>query len=160
MCAYCLSIVTQCFRYRHDPEERSADYTWGILRCMTGSSMCCELCSLIDAKLTKADRNNSLQWKHAEGVKSTPYTSSSDLRLVLAGESNLKIRRPVNLRQDTPSNAQEAVNLNAVLTCERPNPDLHTFLGKLAFHPSTGMPSPCWRLRPHCKLTYKIACHR
>lgn len=59
--------------------------------------------------------------------------------LMPAGESNLKIRRPVNLKKDTPNNAQEAVDLNAVLTCEPPNPDLHTFLGKLTFHPSSGV---------------------
>ena len=55
-----------------------------------------------------------------------------------AGESNLKIRRPVNLRDDTPNNVHEAVDLNAILTCEPPNPDLHTFLGKFTFQPKTG----------------------
>lgn len=58
---------------------------------------------------------------------------------MFVGETNLKIRRPVNLKQDTPNDAREAALLRAVCQCEPPNPDLHTFLGKLTFQSPTGI---------------------
>ena len=43
------------------------------------------------------------------------------------------------MKQDTPNDGTDAVRLRAVLQCEPPNPDLHTFLGKLTYHSNSGL---------------------
>jgi hypothetical protein len=55
-----------------------------------------------------------------------------------AGESNLKIRRPVDIHADIPNSAVEAHCLLGILSCEQPNPDLHTFIGNFTYCPSSG----------------------
>ena len=52
-----------------------------------------------------------------------------------AGESNLKIRRPVDIQADIPDSALEAKTLTGNLSCEPPNSDLHNFLGNFAYRP-------------------------
>ncbi|BDA48078.1 probable phospholipid-transporting ATPase 7 [Coccomyxa sp. Obi] len=56
----------------------------------------------------------------------------------LDGESNLKIRRPVDIKGDMPKSAVEAKQLLGVLSCETPNPDLHNFIGNFSYRPSSG----------------------
>ena len=48
-----------------------------------------------------------------------------------AGESNLKVRRPVDLRENAPAEEAEVMRLRATLTCEPPNDKLHTFRGRV-----------------------------
>ncbi len=67
---------------------------------------------------------------------------SDKLFVMVQGESNLKIRRPVDIKGDMPKNAVEAKNLLGVLSCETPNPDLHNFVGNFTYRPSSGK-SPC-----------------
>lgn len=55
-----------------------------------------------------------------------------------AGESNLKIRRPVDIKEDMPSSAVEAKLLLGVLACEMPNADLHNFNGNYCYRPASG----------------------
>ena len=55
-----------------------------------------------------------------------------------AGESNLKIRRPVDIQADIPSSALEAKKLLGILSCEPPNSDLHNFIGNFAYQPKAG----------------------
>ena len=50
----------------------------------------------------------------------------------LDGESNLKVRRPVDLRDDAPASEADALALAGLLTVEPPNADLHHFKGRLA----------------------------
>eukprot|EP00884_Botryococcus_braunii_P012316 jgi/Botrbrau1/21085/Bobra.0144s0083.1 len=56
----------------------------------------------------------------------------------LDGESNLKIRRPVDIREDIPHNEAAAARLQGLLRCERPNPNLHYFVGKFTYRPLSG----------------------
>ena len=56
----------------------------------------------------------------------------------VAGESNLKIRRPVDIQADIPSSAVEAKKLLGILSCEPPNSDLHNFIGNFAYQPKAG----------------------
>ena len=58
--------------------------------------------------------------------------------MVIAGESNLKIRRPVDIQADIPSSAVEARKLLGILSCEPPNSDLHNFVGNFAYQPKAG----------------------
>ena len=53
----------------------------------------------------------------------------------LDGESNLKIRRPADLRLAAPSTRSEVASLTALLTCEPPNNDLHHFAGRIVAAP-------------------------
>ena len=53
----------------------------------------------------------------------------------LDGESNLKIRRPTDLRLAAPSSRAEVASLTALLTCEPPNNDLHHFAGRIVAAP-------------------------
>ncbi len=64
-------------------------------------------------------------------------------KIIIAGESNLKIRRPVDIQADIPSSAVEAKRLLGILSCEPPNPDLHNFVGNFAFQPRAGMTVAC-----------------
>ncbi len=48
-----------------------------------------------------------------------------------AGESNLKVRRPVDLREDSPAEEAAVMRLRATLTCEPPNDHLHNFRGRI-----------------------------
>lgn len=57
---------------------------------------------------------------------------------IVAGESNLKIRRPVDIQADIPSSALEAKKLLGILSCEPPNSDLHNFIGNFAYQPKAG----------------------
>ena len=63
-----------------------------------------------------------------------------------AGESNLKVRRPVDLREDAPAEEAEVMRLRATLTCEPPNDKLHTFRGRviIAADGGNGARSACW----------------
>jgi len=49
----------------------------------------------------------------------------------LDGESNLKVRRPADLREAAPKTRAAAASLRGILTCEPPNRDLHRFAGRL-----------------------------
>ena len=49
----------------------------------------------------------------------------------LDGESNLKVRRPADLRSAAPRTRAAAAGLRGILTCEPPNRDLHRFAGRL-----------------------------
>ena len=62
-------------------------------------------------------------------------------RLAQAGESNLKIRRPVDIQADMPTSATKAKQLLGILSCEPPNSDLHNFIGNFAYQPVAGAPS-------------------
>ncbi|KAK9806980.1 hypothetical protein WJX72_009386 [[Myrmecia] bisecta] len=48
----------------------------------------------------------------------------------LDGESNLKIRRPVDLKESIPEGPEAVMALEGTLHCEPPNPNLHSFVGK------------------------------
>lgn len=50
-----------------------------------------------------------------------------------AGESNLKIRRPLDLKAGVIGSAAEAHALVGVLRCEPPNPNLHYFAGRFTY---------------------------
>ncbi|KAK9836118.1 hypothetical protein WJX81_002623 [Elliptochloris bilobata] len=56
----------------------------------------------------------------------------------LDGESNLKIRRPVDMKGAMPRSQAEAAELLGLLQCEPPNARLHTFEGRLSFHSLDG----------------------
>jgi phospholipid-transporting ATPase len=58
--------------------------------------------------------------------------------MCVAGESNLKIRRPVDIKGDMPKSAVEAKQLLGLLSCEVPNPDLHKFIGNFSYRPASG----------------------
>lgn len=60
----------------------------------------------------------------------------------LAGESNLKIRRPVDIKDDIPRSAAEAKQLLGILSCEMPNSDLHNFVGNFTYRPKAGTQPP------------------
>jgi magnesium-transporting ATPase (P-type) len=51
----------------------------------------------------------------------------------LDGESNLKIRRPVDLREAAPSEESDVMQIRATLECEPPNANLHKFQGRLLY---------------------------
>ena len=52
----------------------------------------------------------------------------------LDGETNLKIRKPLDLKGVTVSNLAEVMGLNVTLTSEAPNKNLHKFKGKGQIH--------------------------
>ena len=57
----------------------------------------------------------------------------------LDGESNLKIRRPIDLRTgDAQLNDAEVMRLKGVLQCEAPNANLHKFQGRFEADNSDG----------------------
>ncbi|KAK9828339.1 hypothetical protein WJX74_009865 [Apatococcus lobatus] len=49
----------------------------------------------------------------------------------LDGESNLKIKRPVDLGAATPQTPEDVLKLRGELHCEPPNANLHIFVGRL-----------------------------
>lgn len=51
----------------------------------------------------------------------------------LDGESNLKIRRPLDLRDAAPEEDADVLDIHATLECEQPNADLHKFQGRLIY---------------------------
>ena len=51
----------------------------------------------------------------------------------LDGESNLKIRRPLDLRDAAPEEEADVLDLTATLECEQPNANLHKFQGRLMY---------------------------
>ena len=51
----------------------------------------------------------------------------------LDGESNLKIRRPLDLRDAAPEEDADVLDLKATLECEQPNANLHKFQGRLMY---------------------------
>ncbi|DBA65766.1 hypothetical protein WJX79_001197 [Trebouxia sp. C0005] len=51
----------------------------------------------------------------------------------LDGESNLKIRRPVDLKENAPENINEVMKTTGSLQCEIPNANLHHFKGRFQF---------------------------
>jgi len=56
----------------------------------------------------------------------------------LDGETNLKIRKPLDLKQSVaPSVVEEVVNLDLVLKAELPNRNLHKFKGSATIHINT-----------------------
>lgn len=55
----------------------------------------------------------------------------------LDGESNLKIRRPVDLREAAPAEDSDVMEIKASLECEPPNANLHKFQGRLVYKAST-----------------------
>ncbi|KAK9839881.1 hypothetical protein WJX81_008363 [Elliptochloris bilobata] len=56
----------------------------------------------------------------------------------LDGESNLKIRRPLDLKGGVVGSAAEAHALVGVLRCEPPNPNLHYFAGRFTYRAPGG----------------------
>ena len=60
----------------------------------------------------------------------------------LDGENNLKIRRPVDLRDDAPASEAEALGLAGVLTYEAPCANLHHFKGRLRLDGTLAAPPP------------------
>jgi hypothetical protein len=65
----------------------------------------------------------------------TPLTVGRALcGAVAAGESNLKIRRPVDLKGAMPRSSAAAAALVGLLQCEPPNARLHSFEGRLSTH--------------------------
>mmetsp|Transcript_7573 Transcript_7573/g.22355 ORF Transcript_7573/g.22355 Transcript_7573/m.22355 type:complete len:1298 (+) Transcript_7573:304-4197(+) len=48
----------------------------------------------------------------------------------LDGETNLKVRRPLNVKGEAPQSPQEAMAMHATLACEPPNSNLHYFIGR------------------------------
>jgi len=61
---------------------------------------------------------------------------------VRAGESNLKVRKPVDLREDAPAEEAAVMRLRATLTCEPPNDRLHTFRGRVIIAAEGGRRAP------------------
>lgn len=55
----------------------------------------------------------------------------------LDGESNLKIRRPVDLREAAPEEESDVMHIKAALECEPPNANLHKFQGRLVYKAGT-----------------------
>lgn len=55
----------------------------------------------------------------------------------LDGESNLKIRRPVDLREAAPEEESDVMQIKASLECEPPNANLHKFQGRLIYKAGT-----------------------
>eukprot|EP00891_Asterochloris_glomerata_P000836 jgi/Astpho2/836/Aster-00685 len=51
----------------------------------------------------------------------------------LDGESNLKIRRPVDLKESAPQTKEQAMATRGQLQCELPNANLHHFQGRFKF---------------------------
>ena len=51
----------------------------------------------------------------------------------LDGESNLKIRRPLDLRDAAPEEDADVLDIHATLECEQPNANLHKFQGRLIY---------------------------
>eukprot|EP01025_Chloroclados_australasicus_P031044 TRINITY_DN3132_c0_g4_i1.p1 TRINITY_DN3132_c0_g4~~TRINITY_DN3132_c0_g4_i1.p1 ORF type:complete len:1356 (-),score=176.40 TRINITY_DN3132_c0_g4_i1:580-4509(-) len=54
----------------------------------------------------------------------------------LDGETNLKIRKPVDLKEYNPKEIADVTKMHAVLQCEPPNSNLHHFKGRFSFIPS------------------------
>ena len=48
----------------------------------------------------------------------------------LDGESNLKVRRPVDLGEEAPESDAAVMRVRGVLQCEAPNANLHQFQGR------------------------------
>lgn len=48
-----------------------------------------------------------------------------------SGESNLKIKRPIDLGPATPQTPEDVLRLKGELHCEPPNANLHIFVGRL-----------------------------
>ena len=48
----------------------------------------------------------------------------------LAGETNLKVRRPLDAKEHAPTEAEQVSAMRVTLACEPPNPNLHSFVGK------------------------------
>ena len=61
----------------------------------------------------------------------------------LDGESNLKIRRPLDLRDAAPEEDADVLDIRATLECEQPNANLHKFQGRLMYQ-SGGEGRPPW----------------
>ena len=63
---------------------------------------------------------------------------------MVTGESNLKIRRPLDLGAGMVGSAAAAHALVGVLRCEPPNPNLHYFAGRFTYRAPYGpRHSPC-----------------
>ena len=50
--------------------------------------------------------------------------------LVPAGETNLKVRRPLNIKGRVPESPEAVANMSVTLACEPPNNNLHYFVGR------------------------------
>ena len=49
---------------------------------------------------------------------------------VPAGETNLKVRRPLNIKGRVPGSPEAVANMSVTLACEPPNNNLHYFVGR------------------------------
>lgn len=70
----------------------------------------------------------------------------------LDGESNLKIRRPVDLREAAPSEESDVMQIRASLECEPPNANLHKFQGRLLYNDGTAGAGIC--LAPPLRVSH------
>ncbi len=75
-----------------------------------------------------------------------------------AGESNLKIRRPVDLKGAMPASSAAAAALVGLLQCEPPNARLHSFEGRLSTHTLGAAPRSPQRL--YLTLCCRARCER
>ena len=57
-----------------------------------------------------------------------------------AGESNLKVRRPLNIKGAMPESPEAVARMSVTLACEPPNNNLHYFIGRAVVQVSL-----CWR---------------
>lgn len=62
----------------------------------------------------------------------------------LDGESNLKIRRPLDLRDAAPEEDADVLDIRATLECEQPNANLHKFQGRLIYQSGGEGRPPGW----------------
>ena len=47
-----------------------------------------------------------------------------------SGETNLKVRRPLDAKEHAPTLPEQVPAMHITLACEPPNPNLHSFVGK------------------------------
>lgn len=62
-----------------------------------------------------------------------------------AGETNLKVRRPLNIKGTIPDSPEAAAGMSVTLACEPPNNNLHYFIGRAVVQ-------VCFPSRMNCQL--------
>jgi hypothetical protein len=71
---------------------------------------------------------------------------ASTLHCILAGETNLKVRRPLNIKGRVPESPEAVANMSVTLACEPPNNNLHYFVGRAVVQVGASSTCRCSRL--------------
>ena len=74
-------------------------------------------------------RHSTARYHRCAGNPSSSSVTSRWTSLC-AGETNLKVRRPLDAKEFAPTEAEHVGSMRVTVAAEPPNPNLHSFVGK------------------------------